>query len=215
MKTPERHRLNRYDSIARVLTRNRAVVAQSREFSFSTSKFCKVVETIRKKQQEFNSQLQAGQLRSLRLKDELIIILSAVSSALYAFSKKTENPELRNASKLNPKELFSMDENLLTVKAVNIYVLAERYCRELKEYNITKNSLQFLKNKTGEFKEALNENRARYYFLHHSVLKLDELFMQADEILKNIDGFVELLGRSCCTEFSRDYLNIRYTRSNS
>lgn len=213
MKTLERHRISRYDSIAQVLIRNRAVVAHSKELSFSTSKFCKVIEDIRKKQKEFNSQLQAGQLRELRLKDELIMILSAVASALYTFGKKTENPELWNFAKLNQKELFRMDDNVLIAKAVNIYSLAERYCRELKEYNITRNSLQFLKSRTGEFKQALNENRERYYFLNHFVVKLDELFMQADEILKNIDGCVELLSSSY-TEFSRNYLNIRYTKSN-
>lgn len=213
MKTIESRRLNRYDSIARVLIENRAVVVHSRELSFSTSKLCKVIEDIRKKQKELYCQLQAGQLRSLKLKDELILILSAVVQALWAFSKTTENPELRIASKLNRKELFSMDENLLITRAMDIYRLAERYCRELKEYNISKNSLQYLKSKTGEFKESLSENRARYYFLNHSVVKLDELFMQADEILKIIDEFVEDLSSSH-SEFSRDYINIRYTKSN-
>lgn len=213
MKTLERHRLNRYDSIARVLVENRAVVAHSRELSFSTSKLCKIIEDIRKKQKEFNLQLQAGQLRALKLKDELIMVLSAVALALYALSKKTGHEELRGSSKLSQKELFGMDENLLIDKALTIYHLGERYCRELREYNISKNSLQFLKSKTGEFKEALNENRAKHFLLNHSVIRLDELFMQADEILKNIDGFVEILSGSY-SEFSKDYLNIRYTGNN-
>ncbi|MCU7523186.1 MAG: hypothetical protein HF308_01840 [Ignavibacteria bacterium] len=213
MKTLERYRLNRYDSIARVLTENRAVVAHSRELSFSTSKLCKIIEDIRRKQKEFGLQLQSGHQRVLKLKDELIMILSAVAMALATFGKETENTELKNASKISRKELFSMNDDLLIAKALSIYNLAERYCRELKEYNISRNSLQFLKSRTGEFKYALNENRAKHCFLNYSVIKLDELFMQADEVLENIDGFVEVLSTSY-SEFSRDYLNIRYTSNN-
>ncbi|MGE5354071.1 MAG: hypothetical protein ACM3P0_18440 [Acidobacteriota bacterium] len=213
MKTLERHRLNRYDSIARVLVENRAVVAHSRELSFSTSKLCKIIEDIRKKQQEFNFQLQSGHQKILKLKDELIMILSAVGMALSSFSKDTGNIELKNASKIGRKELLSTNEDLLIAKAVSIYNLAERYCRELKEYNVSRSGLQFLKSKTGEFKQALDENRAKYCFLNYSVIKLDELFTQADEVLDNIDGFVEVLSSSHL-EFSRDYLNIRYTRNN-
>ncbi|MGE5440446.1 MAG: hypothetical protein ACM3UR_11360 [Bacteroidota bacterium] len=213
MKTLERYRLNRYDSIARVLTENRAVVAHSRELSFSTSKLCKIIEDIRRKQKEFGLQLQSGHQRVLKLKDELIMILSAVAMALATFGKETENTELKNASKISRKELFSMNEDLLIAKALSIYSLAERYGRELKEYNISRNSLQFLKSRTGEFKYALNENRAKHCFLNYSVIKLDELFMQADEVLENIDGFVEVLSTSY-SEFSRDYLNIRYTSNN-
>ncbi|MCU7497703.1 MAG: hypothetical protein HF309_00425 [Ignavibacteria bacterium] len=213
MKTLESYRLNRYDSIARVLTENRAVVAHSRELSFSTSKLCKIIEDIRRKQKEFGLQLQSGHQRVLKLKDELIMILSAVAMALATFGKETENTELKNASKISRKELFSMNDDLLIAKALSIYNLAERYCRELKEYNISRNSLQFLKSRTGEFKYALNENRAKHCFLNYSVIKLDELFMQADEVLENIDGFVEVLSTSY-SEFSRDYLNIRYTSNN-
>lgn len=213
MKTLESYRLNRYDSIARVLTENRAVVAHSRELSFSTSKLCKIIEDIRRKQKEFSLQLQSGHQRVLKLKDELTMILSAVAMALSALGKETENTELMNASKISRKELFSMNDDLLIAKALSIYNLAERYCRELKEYNISRNSLQFLKSRTGEFKYALNENRAKHCFLNYSVIKLDELFMQADEVLENIDGFVEVLSTSY-SEFSRDYLNIRYTSNN-
>lgn len=213
MKTLESYRLNRYDSIARVLTENRAVVAHSRELSFSTSKLCKIIEDIRRKQKEFSLQLQSGHQRVLKLKDELTMILSAVAMALSALGKETENTELKNASKISRKELFSMNDDLLIAKALSIYSLAERYGRELKEYNISRNSLQFLKSRTGEFKYALNENRAKHCFLNYSVIKLDELFMQADEVLENIDGFVEVLSTSY-SEFSRDYLNIRYTSNN-
>lgn len=213
MKTLERHSLNRYDSIARVLTENRAVVAHIRELSFSTSKFCKIVEVIRKRQNEFNSQLQSGQLRTLKLKDELIMILLTASSALHQLGKERENAELIEASKFSQKELFGMDEKILLEKSVNIYQLALRYCRELKEHDITKSRLQFLKSKTEEFKAVLNENRAKYYYLNHSIISLDELFMQADKILKNIDGFVKVLGSSY-SDFSRDYINIRYAKSN-
>ncbi|MCU7490299.1 MAG: hypothetical protein HF300_00445 [Ignavibacteria bacterium] len=213
MKTLESYRLNRYDSIARVLTENRAVVAHSRELSFSTSKLCKIIEDIRRKQKEFSLQLQSGHQRVLKLKDELTMILSAVAMALSALGKETENTELMNASKISRKELFSMNDDLLIAKALSIYNLAERYCRELKEYNISRNSLQFLKSRTGEFRYALNENWAKHCFLNYSVIKLDELFMQADEVLENIDGFVEVLSTSY-SEFSRDYLNIRYTSNN-
>ncbi|MCU7496493.1 MAG: hypothetical protein HF314_12445 [Ignavibacteria bacterium] len=214
MKILESHdRLNRYNSIAQVLSVNRAVVAYSRELSFSTSKFCKVVEVIRKKQKEFNLEHRSGQLKTLKIKDELIIILSAVSGALYEFGKETGDPGLKNLSKCGPKGLFAMDENLLISKADETYRLSEKYCRDLKEYNIGKSSLQFLKSKTAEFKEALRENSSKYYFLNHSIVMLDRLFMQADEILKNIDGFVEVLS-SNHLQFSRDYLNIRHSKNN-
>ncbi|HEX2865503.1 MAG TPA: hypothetical protein VHO03_00600 [Ignavibacteriales bacterium] len=213
MKTLERHSLNRYDSIARVLTENRAVVAHIRELSFSTSKFCKIVEVIRKRQKEFNSQLHSEQLRTLRLKDELIMILLAAASALYQLGKESENALLLGASKFSQKELFAMDEKILLEKSMTIYQLASRYCRELKEYDLTKSRLQFLKNKTEEFKAVLNADREKYFYLNHSIISLDELFMQADKILKNIDGFVKMLGSSYA-DFSRDYTNIRYAKTN-
>lgn len=213
MKTLERHSLNRYDSIVRVLTENRAVVAHMRELSFSTSKFCKIVETIRRRQKEFNSRFHSGQLRVLKIKDELIMILSASASALYALGKNKGNEELTGASKVSQKELFGMDERILLEKSMNIYRFASRYCGELKDYGISKNSLQFLKIKTEEFKSALIENRAKYYYLNPSIMKLDDLFMQADKILKNIDGFVEVLGQSY-SDFSRDYTTIRHAKNN-
>lgn len=213
MKTLESYRLMRYNSIAAVLIQNRDIVANSRELSFSTSKFCKLVEIIRKKQKEFNSQLRSRQLRGLKVKDELVLIVSALASALYAFSKKTENLSLKAVSKCSQKQLFNMDYNSLIQKAWSIYWLSDRYCQELKQYGVSRNSLQFLKTKIEEFTQSFDNKRSKYFFLNHSIVKLDELFMQADEILKNIDDYVEVLSNSY-SEFSRSYLNIRYTGNN-
>lgn len=204
----ENKRLSRYYSVVTLLTENRDIVSNIRAFSSSATRFCKVIEVIKQKQNEFRYEVYSRQMRNTKVRDELVLVLLPIASALHTLGKDSGNEQLENEGKCSQKYFLKLTNNEILQKAYTIYVLSMRNLTALKSYGIHDQVLRFLKTRIEEFREKKVTNIASNYFSIRTVIKINGLFSEADELLDDMDSYVEILSDSY-TDFCDKYIMIR------
>ncbi|MGE5411657.1 MAG: hypothetical protein ACM3MI_11920 [Clostridiales bacterium] len=202
--------LQGYDSIAALLLDNKEIVSTIREFHYSTTKFCKVVDVIRKKEQLLRVELYRRAFISSKTRDNLISLLAHFAHTLLIHAKIIGSDVLRSKlSKLSQRYLLSMNENELLNTALLVNINAEKYYAEIREFGITHKDLQNLKVKIDNFKSTMN------YFYESECFtdsendrSINVLMLEADKLLNDMDTFVESMGHDH-SDFYKEYVSKR------
>lgn len=208
MSDTERNKLNMYESVVSVCLENREIINSVRSFPWSITKLRKVIDEIKRKEKELSSETLEKTIITYKLKDELIFSLVPVVSSLFNFAKESNNLSLKDKTRHSQSYYVRLRDKELLDKAYGIYSLAERSISRLKKFGISIHSLNELKVKADQFKNAL-DNKIISFVSSSTVLSLNNLFGEADKILNdNLDIYMEALSGDF-EEFYEDYLEAR------
>ncbi|MDP4175433.1 MAG: hypothetical protein Q8933_15775 [Bacteroidota bacterium] len=202
--------LQGYDSIAALLLDNKEIVSTIREFHYSTTKFCKVVDVIRKKEQLLKAELYRRAFISSKTRDNLFSLIAHFAHTLLIHAKIIGSDILRSKlSRLSQSYLLSLNENELLNTALLVSINAEKYYAEIREYGITHKDLQNLKVKIDDFKSTMNYfNESECFTDSENDRSINVLMLEADKLLNDMDTFVESMGHDH-TDFYKEYISKR------
>jgi hypothetical protein len=208
MSDQEKQKLNMYESLITFLSENRDIISGVRSFSWSISKLRKMVDEIKQKDKEISSVTLEKTIIAYKAKDELIIALVPVASALYTFARDSKNLELKEKARNAQSYYIRLRDRELVDKAVAIYSLALSNLSRLRKFGISASVLNDLKIKIDRFKSALGD-KVVSFVSSNAVVSLASLFSEADKILcVQMDNYVENL-TDVNEEFYDEYLSIR------
>lgn len=208
MTDNEKNKLIMYESVLSFLGENRNITSNIRAFSWSTSKFRRIIEEIKRKEKEFSTETLEKTIITSKAKDELILGLVPVSAHLFRYAKSVKDLEIISQTRFTQTTFIRLTEKELLEITVAIITLAENKISVLKKNGVDLHVLQNLKMKNERYRHAL-ENKVASYISSATVLAINSLFEEADKILNNfMDSFVEVLSDDY-PEFYQDYLSVR------
>ncbi|HEX2868250.1 MAG TPA: hypothetical protein VHO03_14490 [Ignavibacteriales bacterium] len=208
MSRSEKAKLEQYTAILSYLNDNREITCNIRAFMWSISKFRKITEEIKCRQKELSSETLEKSLQVSRAKDDLILMLFPVISAIHNYAKETRDSVLKSTTRVSYSQIVRTQDRELIEKAIMIARLAEKYMSRMRRQEITLHMLQNLKYKIEKFRLIL-EDRFFSFISSSSLIAMNSLFAEADKMLYNfIDNFVESLSEGY-PEFHSNYLKVR------
>lgn len=203
----EKQKLGMYETVLTLLAENKDIVSTVRSFGANITKLRKAMDEIRKVDRELSSEILDKTIQNAKAKDELIIYLDPVTSALFNFARKTNDLPLKEKTRLTKSQFIRMLDKELTDRAEGIRVLAMSHSPQLKKFGVFPSDISLLADKLNAFRNTL-ENKVTSLISSSTVIFLSDLFAKADDILGNMDAFVESLEDEF-DEFYDEYLEAR------
>lgn len=203
----EKQKLGMYESVLTLLSENKDIVASVRSFGSTISKLRKAMDEIRKVDKELSSEILNKTVQNAKAKDELIIFLDPVTSALYNYARKTNDLSLKEKTRLTKSQFVRMLDYDLIIKAETVRTLAVSHAAHLRKLGIYQSDIALLTEKLNLFRNTL-DNKVSSLISSSTVMFLSDLFTKADNILTLMDEFVESLGDDS-EEFYDEYLEAR------
>jgi hypothetical protein len=203
----EKQKLGMYESVLTLLSENRDIVSSVRAFTSNSFKLRKVMDEIRRLDRELSSEILNKTIQNANAKEELIVALTPVTSALFNLAKDTNDLKLKEKTRLTKSHLVRMLDKDLMDNAEAIRLLALAYVVQLKKFGISPSNVHLLTDKLAFFKNTL-ENKVTSLISSSTVLMLSDLFKKADGILTVMDMFVESLEDEY-EEFYEEYIDAR------
>ncbi|MGE5399231.1 MAG: hypothetical protein ACM3S2_02445 [Ignavibacteriales bacterium] len=207
MNDIEKKKMGMYEAVLGLLAENKDITSGIRSFSSNIIKLRKVMDEIRRKEKELSSEILEKTIINANRKDDLLVALVPVTSALFNFARQTNNVELREKTRLTQSHFIRLLDAELTNKAEAIRILALKHIVELKKFGITTNSIHNLGIKIEYFRNSLN-NKIASLISSDTVMQMNNLFGDADNILTQMDKFVEMVN----DEYEEFYDEYIYTR---
>lgn len=203
----EKQKLGMYESVLMLLAENKDIVSSVRSFGANISKLRKAMDEIRKVDRELSSEILDKTIQNAKAKDDLIISLEPVTSALFNHARKTGDVMLKEKTRLTKSHFVRMLDKDLTDKAEAIRALAAAHAPHLKKMGIYQSDIKFLTDNLNAFRNTLG-NKVVSLISSSTVVMLSDLFAKADDILSIMDAFVESLDDEF-DEFYDEYLEAR------
>lgn len=204
----EKSKLTMYETVITYLLENRDIISINRSFSYTISKLRKAIDDIKGRDRELSSDTMEKTLFAYKLKDELILTLVPITSALYTIARETANIELKEKTRVAQSYFVRLRDMELVHISLAIHQLAVRHANRLGKHNISKNMVRDLNNKIEMFRDAL-DNKIITFVSSNAALSLQSAFQDAEDILVNqLDKLMEPLSDEY-EEFYDDYLAIR------
>lgn len=203
----EKQKLGMYESVLLLLAENKDIVSTVRSFGANISKLRKAMDEIRRVDRELSSEILNKTIQNASAKDELIIVLEPVTTALFNYARKSNDIMLKEKTRLTKSHFVRMLDKELTDKAEAIRVLAVANAPHLKKMGIFQGDIKFLAENLNTFRNTL-ENKVSSLISSSTVVFLSDLFAKADGIMSTMDAFVESLDDEF-EEFYDEYLEAR------
>lgn len=203
----EKQKLGMYESVLTLLSENKDIVTTVRSFSSNITKLRRAMDEIRRVDKELSSEILDKTIQNAKAKDELIIFLEPVTSALFNFARKTDNFTLKEKTRLTKSQFVRMLDKDLMSKAELIRELGEANLAHLRKFGVRQHDIEALAERLGVFRSTF-DNKVSSLISSSTVVFLSDLFAKADDILTVMDAFVESLEDEF-EEFYDEYLESR------
>ncbi|MDP4175264.1 MAG: hypothetical protein Q8933_14920 [Bacteroidota bacterium] len=203
----EKQKLGMYESVLTLLSENKDIVTTVRSFSSNITKLRRAMDEIRRVDRELSSEILDKTIQNAKAKDELIIFLEPVTTALFNFARKTDNFTLKEKTRLTKSQFVRMLDKDLMYKAELIRELGEANLAQLRKFGVRQHDIEALAERLGIFRNTF-DNKVSSLISSSTVVFLSDLFAKADEILTVMDAFVESLEDEY-EEFYDEYLESR------
>jgi hypothetical protein len=208
MSDNEKNKILMYEMIITYLLENKDVISYNPSFSNAISKLKEATEEIKLKDTEIFFDVLGKTIIANKAREVLILTVIPVTASLYNFAKEKNNIELKEKTRLTRSHFARLRDFELINQSFAIMYNAKKNLYGLGKYGITKKSIQELNIKILRFKNALN-NKSITFASGSTTLSLNELYYEAENILKNqLDKLVEPFSMEN-EEFYNDYLSIR------
>jgi hypothetical protein len=197
MKRLEANKLNMLKAVNAVLESSITIVAEYPALSEAAVELKTKIAEINAIDKKFSTSIDGKTSTKNMLEDELIEDLMPVKAALYAYSVRNKNEELKTLTKESESTLKRMRDPEFLQKAELIKIEAQKHLTDLATYKITEIVLTELQEKITAFGEALDGKDTG--FANRSALRiaLTEKFDEADSILtEQLDALIELVRKS-------------------
>ncbi|MGE5430390.1 MAG: hypothetical protein ACM3QX_04910 [Syntrophomonadaceae bacterium] len=207
MNDVEKKKLGMYESVLTLLAENKDITTTVRSFNSTITKLRRAMDEIRRTEKALSSEILDKTILNARAKDNLITALVPVISALFNYARQTSNIELREKTRFTQSHLVRMLESELINKAEGAYLLAEKYMSMARIPGLNNKTLADLSANTGIFRNTL-ANKVSSLIDSTTVIFMNDLFNNADNILAQMDKFVEQLPDEY-EEFYDEYIYAR------
>ncbi|MGE5400059.1 MAG: hypothetical protein ACM3S2_06630 [Ignavibacteriales bacterium] len=208
MNEGEKSKLDMFQAVLTYLNEHRELTSSIKAFTWSISKFRKIVEEIKQRQNNASIKALDRSIQIANARDELIMSLLPITQSLYNIAREIKDENLKVRTKLNYNQAVRLKDTELLERALTVVILSEKKISYLRKSGITFPALQNLRLRLGKYKCAL-EDRAHSNISGNTVTGLNKLFEEAEKILTNyIDNFVEIFAEDF-VEFHSGYF---YTR---
>lgn len=207
MNDVEKKKLGMYESVLTLLAENKDITSTVRSFNSTITKLRKAMDEIRRTEKALSSEILDKTILNARAKDNLITALVPVVSALFNYARQTNNIELREKTRFTQSHLVRMLESELIKKAEGIYLLAEKYISMARIPGLNNRTLAELSDQTDAFRNTLAK-KISSLIDSTTVMFMNDLFNNADNILTVMDTFVEQLPEEY-EEFYDEYIYAR------
>ncbi len=208
----EKSKIYMYEAVVSLLLENRDIVTLIRPFHTSLNKLRRLIDEIEKKEKELSSQTLSKTIEASKAKEELIPVLSQITSALFIYAKQAGDIKLKEKTRCSNSYFVRLRDSELIDYSSAILNIANKNIASLKKFDITKSHLELLNVKLEQFKNAL-DNKITGIMSGETVTSITELFVEADNIVsQQMDRYVEILGEEY-EEFYDEYLSTRAMES--
>jgi hypothetical protein len=208
MNDIERNKLGMYDSLIGFLQENRDITTTIRGFNWSLTKLRRVIDDIELKEKEISSQMLEKTIQTSKVREELIVNLSALLTSMFTYSRQIGDVHLKEKCRCTQSSLVRMRDSELIDKAIGTIQISEKHLDGLKSFKIYKKDIERIAKLVEQFKKSL-EVKITSFISSDAVESMGTLFQDADRILTDqMDKYIELLDEQY-DEFYDDYLLIR------
>lgn len=203
----EKNKIGVYESVISVLAENKDIVSTIKQFSYTITKLRRLIDEVNKLDKVISSQVLEKTIISSNAKEELIVALCKVSSALYNYARDNGDIELKAKTRISHSNFIRLRDSELLDKSELIQLLAKKYAPKLKKYGLFAADTEDLKSKIGNYRVALS-NKVTGLLSSDSVMAMGNLFNNADQLVKQMDVYAEALSDEYL-EFYEDYIFAR------
>lgn len=221
MNKTQENKFNMLKTVETFLDDNQETVNIISELANHQQQFKSVCEQLSLKDEVKRTVRIGKSTRKYSEKGYIIRKALAVSGALYAYAKKTNNIELAQNADINLTNLQRRRDTELTGVLYTIKELAEQNLPALEAFGITTEKFNIFKEKILIYETAVGQSGVSSVLRSGAVREITELFREADELLTNIDKLVTGLAEEH-HDFVKNYfvarsiknLGIRYKKDN-
>lgn len=188
MSDAEKKKILMYEEIITFLRENKVITVGLPGINSNVNKLYRILDEIENKEKIVSSETLKRTLKVNELKDNLILYLLPLISALFRFARENNDILLKERTKLSRSNLVLYKNYELINKALLMAVLGEKNIRQLNRYGIKNGHIEALRKRIDEFHRLSTDNGSGP---DTAVFALDKLFLQADSIIANIDDIFD------------------------
>lgn len=205
MTSNQSNKYSMYAAAAKVLNDNSGKTATIAAFAASYGRFDGLLNQIRDKDKERLGKTSGRVAAKDEAEDALVMATIIVSSALTALARAKGNVQLKEAAHVAESHLrhVRMNEQINIAKLT--YDLGKANEKDLADYGITPTMLEDLKSRIAAYDAAMRDVASGMAERTGAKTAVSDLFVQADEVLKEeVDPMMQLF-RVREPEFYNDY----------
>jgi hypothetical protein len=209
MNSNEANKYSMYTGTAKLLGNNATKTAAIPAFGESYEKFAGLVEQIRDKDKDMLGKTPGRVAAKEEMGDAMVTATVIIGAGLAALAKKKGNTQLKEAIHIHEGRLRSARRSEQINRAKLTYDLAKANEQDLVAFAITSSMLADLKSRIAAFEEALKDVSTSVAERSGARSMLSDLFIQADEVLKDeMDQMMQVF-RTTDPEFYNEYRSAR------
>lgn len=205
MTTNQNNKFSMYSAALSVLSAHCDKTVAIPAFATAYQHFDGLVSQIREKDKERFSKTFGKMAVKDEAEDALVMATVLVSSALVAFARAKGNTQLKDTVRIPESTLRHVRANEQLNLAKMVYDLAKGNEKELPAYGVTATMLDDLKARIAAYDAAIRDVASGMAERSGARTAVSDLFVQADETLKEeVDPLMQML-RVTDPEFYNDY----------
>jgi hypothetical protein len=194
MTKVEQNKYSMFSAIESILGKFQPMIGSQPMLKECSDNFTNVLDELRDKDNTYLNVKKGSREDKDTAKERLIDELTAKAGALFVFARKTGNGNLKAVTEVTRSGLERLRDPELLQKAKVILENFRENLEELKKNGMTDQSLADLDKAVNNFDTAIGKKDSKQAEGKASRKDLNEIFDEADDILKNdLDRLVELV----------------------
>lgn len=209
MTDRQENKFTMYQAVTSLLDANTAKTAAMTAFATALTSFKDITTAISEKNIQKNTATAGKTTLKNQQQSELIESALPIAGALYALGSATDDPRIQALGNLKKGYLSNLRDTELTDVITNLKNLADSYAAPLAPYGLTPAAIAALDTKLTTYSSALGGKEASFSTKVAAVKVLDDLFDDADKLLKDqLDRMMEMFAPTD-QQFYQEYKSAR------
>lgn len=209
MKNKQEDKLSMYLTVEKDCNANKDIWSNMPGFVDTFGRFKNLISEI-KTQQEIQKGRTTGITKSKQKEeDEMIQATIESASAVHAFASIIGDDELMSKVNYSPTNLMRLRDTDLRAVCQTIHDAAESVIAQLEDYGKTPEDLEKLQKEINDFSDMISEPRSAIGTRATATAKLEELFQEADTLLRDQLDMLMVNYKSSHPKFYNKYRSAR------
>ena len=209
MTSDQENKLTMYLTVEKDCDANEDIWSNMPGFVDTFGRFKNLISEI-KTQQEIQKGKTTGITKSKqREEDEMIQATILTASAVRAFASIIGDDKLMSKVNYSPTNLMRLRDTDLRAVCQTIHDAAKSFISQLADYGVTPEDLEKLQKEINDFSEMIAEPRSAIGTRATATTKLEELFKQADTLLRDQLDMLMVNYKSSHPKFYNKYRSSR------